>query len=146
MSKELVKRACMERAILDILTEAAGETRDQLRGELDPGDRSNTDLGMAYVSQPKPRVKVVDEQAFFDWVEANLPDEIVTARSVSAGLRNQILRAGSFDGQPVDGIGTVEATPTLTVKPSDRAKVNAPMLLASILETNFEDGFPEVEA
>lgn len=150
MNKDTLNRACLEKAIVDHLKDAHEESRDQLREQLDAGDRITTDLGTAYVTNPKPRWVVTDEQALFDWVEANLPDEIITERKVNPALKDAMLKAGgvTLEGQVIyaDGLGQASGSPTLTVKPSERARLSAPMLVAGALEPPTELGFPELEA
>src|SRR5699024_9015303 len=108
------------------------------------------DLGTAYVTQPRPRWTVADEQALFDWVEGNFPDEIVVERKVNPALRAAILKNGGVvvDGVTHRGDGVEQPTgkPTLTVKPSERAHESAPLLLQRLLEPHAVEGFPEVEA
>jgi len=151
MNKETLNRACLEKAFLDYLRTVHDEqSRAGLRDQLDAGDRITSDLGTAYVTQPRPRWTVADEQALFDWVEGNFPDEIVVERKVNPALRAAILKNGGVvvDGvtHRVDGVEQTTGKPTLTVKPSERAHESAPLLLQGILEPPAVEGFPEVEA
>lgn len=132
--KDLVQRACVEKAILDLLKGAHEVTRAEIRAELDAGDRKSADAGKAWVSEPKPRWKVTDEAALLEYVECNMPDQLVY--QVNPTFRAQLVSSGGvLDGVQVPGIEQVQGSPTLTVKPGDSAHNIASQLLASTVPT-----------
>ena len=111
-------------------TEAAvRKTRAELAGELDAGDRvtikaDGTTLGMVYVTDPKGTLRIVDDEAFLAWVQANHPTAIIPA--VNPAWQRALLSAGAdSNGEVPDGCEVIVGRPTLTVKPSDAAKAIA---------------------
>ena len=131
---DLISRAVLRKAVLDHLHGIDREARDALLYTMRPGDRltawdDETDLGMVYVTKPKPTYRITDPAAFLAWVEANRPDEIVTTVAVSGNFTELIRRQGEAvdpeTGEVVvpDGVSAepVPGSPTLTVKPSPAA-------------------------
>lgn len=132
--RELAARAIGERSILEEADALHRETRTALADAMQPGDRikvkseDGTDLGMVYITDPKPVLRVVDPAAFAEWVEANHPDAYVTvtARQLSASWQADLLRRGCDEaGEVPAGCAEVVGRPTLTVKPTEDARALA---------------------
>ena len=128
-ARDIARRAIGEKAILDAAKELHDQTRAELAGELEAGDRvtikaDGTPLGMVYVTDPKGALRIVDEVAFLAWVQANHPTAIIPA--VNPAWQRALLSAGAdSNGEVPDGCEVVVGRPTLTVKPSDAAKAIA---------------------
>lgn len=129
-ARDIARRAIGEKAILDAAKQLNDQTRAELAGQMEPGDRltikadDGTPLGMAYVSDPKGTLRVVDDAAFLEWVQANHPTAIIPA--VNPSWQRALLAAGAdTNGEVPDGCEVVVGSPTLTVKPSDEAKAIA---------------------
>lgn len=128
-ARDLARRAIGEKAILDAAKELHDQTRAELAGELEAGDRvtikaDGTPLGMVYVTDPKGTLRIVDDEAFLAWVQANHPTAIIPA--VNPAWRRALLAAGAdSNGEVPDGCEVIVGRPTLTVKPSDAAKAIA---------------------
>ena len=128
-ARDIARRAIGEKAILDAAKELHDQTRAELAGELEAGDRvtikaDGTPLGMVYVTDPKDALRIVDEVAFLAWVQANHPTAIIPA--VNPAWQRALLAAGAdSNGEVPAGCEVVVGRPTLTVKPSDAAKAIA---------------------
>ncbi|MGC4106070.1 MAG: hypothetical protein QM753_06905 [Thermomicrobiales bacterium] len=139
--RELAARAILEKAILDELTEANADTRQQLAGSgIEPGDRVTVrDLGHVLMTNPKPGRRVVDWAAFTRWVETYAPDQIITTVQISPGFIKRLTTAGEYvdpeSGEVLvpDGLGTTVGTPQLRVDTTDVAKDVARGLLGRAL-------------
>ena len=125
-ARDIARRAIGEKAILDAAKELHDQTRAELAGELEAGDRvtikaDGTPLGMVYVTDPKGTLRVVDEESFLRWVERNHPTAIIP--QVNPAWKRTLLSAGAdVNGEIPDGCETVVGAPTLTVKPTDEAR------------------------
>ena len=138
--RDIARRAIGEKAILDAAKELHDQTRAALAEGMEAGDRltikadDGTALGMAYVSDPKGTLRIVDDEAFLAWVQANHPTAIIPA--VNAAWQRALLAAGAdANGEVPDGCEVVVGRPTLTVKPSDAAKAIALGLVTRELES-----------
>lgn len=132
--RDIARRAIGEKSILDAAKELHDATRALLSEGMHAGDRytikadDGTDLGMVYVTNPKGTLRVVDEESFLNWVERNHPTAIIP--QVNPAWKRTLLSAGAdVNGEIPDGCETVVGAPTLTVKPTDEAR----MLAASTL-------------
>ena len=132
--RDIARRAIGEKAILDAAKELHDATRELLSEGMHAGDRytikadDGTDLGMVYVTNPKGTLRVVDEESFLAWVQANHPTAIIP--QVNPAWKRALLSAGAdVNGEIPDGCETVVGAPTLTVKPTNEAR----MLAASTL-------------
>ena len=132
--RDIARRAIGEKAILDAAKELHDQTRTELTVGMEAGDRltikadDGTPLGMVYVTDPKGTIRVVDDEAFLAWVERNHPTAIIP--QVNPSWKRTLLSAGAdVNGEIPDGCETVVGAPTLTVKPTDEAR----MLAASTL-------------
>ena len=125
-ARDLVRRAIGEKAVLDEAKLLHDQTRAALLKGMEPGDRikvkdGDTDLGMAYVTDPSGTLRVVDEAAFVAWVAENHPGAIIQA--VSPAWQRSLLAKGADDnGEVPDGCEVVKGNPTLTVKPTPDAR------------------------
>ena len=128
-ARDIARRAIGEKAILDAAKELHDQTRAELAGELEAGDRvtikaDGTPLGMVYVTDPKGTLRIVDDEAFLVWVQANHPTAIIPA--VNPAWQRALLAAGAdSNGEVPDGCEVIVGRPTLVVKPSDAAKAIA---------------------
>ena len=128
-AREVARRAIGEKAILDAAKELHDQTRAELSGEIEAGDRvtikaDGTPLGMVYVTDPKGTLRIVDDEAFLAWVQANHPTAIIPA--VNPAWQRALLSAGAdSNGEVPDGCEVIVGRPTLVVKPSDAAKAIA---------------------
>ena len=128
-AREVARRAIGEKAILDAAKELHDQTRADLAGELEAGDRvtikaDGVSLGMVYVTDPKGTLRIVDDEAFLAWVQANHPTAIIPA--VNPAWQRALLSAGAdSNGEVPDGCEVIVGRPTLVVKPSDAAKAIA---------------------
>ena len=128
-ARDVARRAIGEKAILDAAKELHDQTRAELAGELEAGDRvtikaDGTPLGMVYVTDPKGTLRIVDDEAFLAWVQANHPTAIIPA--VNPAWQRALLAAGAdSNGEVPDGCEVIVGRPTLVVKPSDAAKAVA---------------------
>lgn len=142
---DLIVRAVLRKAVLDQLHGIDREARDALLYTMRPGDRltawdDETDLGMVYVTKPRPTYRITDPAAFLAWVETNRPDEIVTTVAVSANLTERVRAHGELvdlvTGEVVvpDGVSAEPepGSPTLTVKPSPAAVSLAAARIAAL--------------
>lgn len=138
-ARDIARRAIGEKAILDAAKELHDQTRAELAGELEAGDRvtikaDGTPLGMVYVTDPKGTLRIVDDEAFLAWVQANHPTAIIPA--VNPAWQRALLAAGAdSNGEVPDGCEVVVGRPTLVVKPSDAAKAIALGLVQRELES-----------
>lgn len=145
--RDLARRAVLESAVLDVLSEAYDETRVALRSGMQEGDRlkitadDGTDLGQVYVTSPKGGgAYIYDFSALMLWVEKHCPEYLVTTTTVSTTFRDRLLRAGGewldeATGEVLtpDGMGTKpRPTGSLTVKPTEAATDVARRLLGVI--------------
>lgn len=126
-ARDLARRAIGEKAILDAARQLHDETRAELAGLMEAGDRlvirtdDGTPLGSAYVTDPKGTLRVVDDTAFLDWVQANHPTAIVP--TVNPAWQRALLAAGcDINGEVPDGCELVVGSPTLTVRPSPESR------------------------
>ena len=128
-ARDIARRAIGEKAILDAAEKLHAQTRAELAGELEAGDRvtikaDGTPLGMVYVTDPKGTLRIVDDEAFLAWVQANHPTAIIPA--VNPAWQRALLAAGAdSNGEVPDGCEVIVGRPTLVVKPSDAAKAIA---------------------
>ena len=128
-ARDIARRAIGEKAILDAAKELHDQTRAELSGEMEAGDRvtvkaDGVPLGMVYVTDPKGTLRIVDDEAFLAWVQANHPTAIIPA--VNPAWQRALLSAGAdSNGEVPDGCEVIVGRPTLTVKPSDAAKAIA---------------------
>ena len=139
---DLVRRALVEKAILDAATALNQDTRTSLAtsmkaGERQPCEIDGVDLGMVYMTKPTTSVRVVDQAAFLAWVSEHAPGAIVT-RTVTevspAWVKSVLAKGCTDDGEVPDGLAEVTGRPTLTVKPTDHAKALARGLVQRELE------------
>ena len=138
-ARDVAKRALIEKAILDELSQANSCTRDELTAQdLQPGDRvSVDDLGYVLMTQPKPVYKVTDWTVLTKWIEDHAANwGLVVQTSVSQAWVKRVLADGGEWTDPetgeifqVPGLGMERATPQLRVVPSDQAAVVARDLL-----------------
>lgn len=127
--EEMARRLIGERALLDEAGVMHAATREEAAEVFGPGDRKDLgDLGMVYVTKPKGAWKVVDQNALFEWLSEHAPQYIVerVVREVSPLILRQLDegRLPDADGELVEvpGVEQVMGRPTLTVKPSAKAR------------------------
>ena len=128
-ARDIARRAIGEKAILDAAEKLHAQTRAELAGELEAGDRvtikaDGTPLGMVYVTDPKGTLRIVDDEAFLAWVERNHPTAIVPLLN-PAWQRALLAKGADENGEVPDGCEVIVGRPTLVVKPSDAAKAVA---------------------
>lgn len=138
-ARDVAKRALIEKAILDELSQANSCTRNELTAQdLQPGDRvSVDDLGYVLMTQPKPVYKVTDWTVLTKWIEDHAADwGLVIQTSVSQSWVKRVLADGGEWTDPetgeifqVPGLGMDRSAPQLRVVPSDQAAVVARDLL-----------------
>ena len=146
---ELARRAVLEASILGELADANDNTRRALYEALRAGERvpvtvDGHALGHALVTNPQETWKVQDWSALTRWVEANVPDRMVTkvttTTEVDPAYVAQLLRNSgehvTDDGEVLypDGIGASKGTPRLTVNPTDAAHEVARTLIGRMPE------------
>ncbi len=129
---DLARRAVGEKAILDAATELNAATREELAALLSRGtkltiftDDESVELGQVWVANPKPTLRVVDEDALMLWVAEHHPGALVEVREtrISPAWLKGLLAAGADEnGEIPPGVAEVAGRPTLTVRPSDAAK------------------------
>lgn len=142
-TRDVAKRALIEKAILDELAQAAGCTRDELSAQdLQPGDRVTVDdLGYVLMTNPKPVYKVTDWTALTKWIEDYAADwGLVVQTSVSQAWVKKVLADGGEWTDPesgevfqVPGLGMERSAPQLRVAPSEQAAVRARSILGASL-------------
>lgn len=128
MSRDLARQAIGEKCILDAARELHDQTRTELAGDLEPGDRLQVGtLGMVYMTAPKGSWKITSPAAVLAWAREHAPHLIVTREEVPA---LPLDADGEFvlpDGESVrpDGVEWVVGGPVLTVKPTSEARAVA---------------------
>lgn len=139
--RDKARRALLEKAILDELSEANESTREAVREGMVPGDKLQVPgLGYVQMSDPKPSWRVVDEQAFAAWASNHAPEAFIQITVMSTHWRKQVLRDGEYtdpeSGEVLtpDGIGKVAGSPVLSVHPSDAAHELARKFVGAQLE------------
>lgn len=140
-TRDMVRQVIGAQAIVDEAGKHVKQMRQALLLEMGAGDRvtikddAGEQLGMVYVTDPKPRVQVTDSEALRTWVEANRPEEIVWTASVRASFVDALIADGGIDantGECVPGIEAKVGTPTLAVKPAERARELAADMLPGL--------------
>ena len=113
------------------------------RGARWPGFAGDTKIGTVTLTDPKPTWRVVDRDAWFLWVKANHPDEIVTTEAVRSSFETALLGRIQASGEIPDGVDLVEVAVALQVKPDvDAAQVIAAELAANgVTLTEWLDSF-----
>lgn len=144
-ARDLARRAIGEKSILDAAEKLHAQTRAELAGELEAGDRvtikdaEGTTLGLAYVSDPAQRWKVTDPALLLAWAKEHAPHLVVSrvveeVPSLPLDDQGEIALPTGECVRP-DGVSAVRGRPTLTVKPSDAAKALALSLVTRELES-----------
>lgn len=137
--RDLYRRGLLEKAILDELSTANEQTRDEMRQDMLPGDKvAVPGLGYVQVTVPKPSLQVVDWAAFTAWANEHCPEAFVTQIVMSKPWLAQLLKTGEYIDEAgevlvPDGVGTVQGTPQLRVVPTDEAHELARGLLGTQL-------------
>lgn len=146
--RTLAARAILESAILNELGAAYDDTRHALRETMRPGERIEADdeLGTVLVTKPRPAEGVVDWPAFTRWIEAHIPDAMitVTTRKINPAIVAALVKAGEWvdpaTGEILtpDGIGRTSPAPQLRVQPSDLAAEQARLILGAVPALEIE--------
>lgn len=126
--KNLVRRALMEKAILDELKAAHEATRAALGESLESGDRlASAGLGYAQVTNPPARWVVTDRAAFETWAAEVAPQYVRTV--VSDELVRRCSAGAYIDGDgvvhDVPGMEETRGAPVLRVVPEAGARERA---------------------
>ena len=144
MSGDMYRAAVLRKAILAELSAADDEARDDLRADLNPGDKravwdGGTKLGYVQMTEPKGSWTVIDWAAFGRWVEENVPDAIVVTQAINQVWQARVLRTGKAEVvdpetgevREVTPAGVVLSTPApqLRVAPTDECKARAVAIL-----------------
>lgn len=147
--KELARRLVIEKAILDVLAEANGETRAQANEAYEPGDADAvTDFGRVRRDKPSQSWRVLDHTAFAHWVDRNAPEALVTTVTINSAWRDRVLKTGTVRVERVDeetgevtevdvtpdGVGLVTSQKGVTVTTTDAAEDAARALLADAMK------------
>lgn len=147
---ELARTVVAHKALKEFLSGKELDAKGHLLGEMRKGDRigvpddDGTDLGTVTYSSGSRTPKVTNEDAFFDWVAANRPDEIV--ETVKQGVRpayeaavlGEVKTHGGHlteDGEivPVPGVEVMQGDPYLMVKTTPDAKERTRIALGAAL-------------
>jgi hypothetical protein len=113
-------RAAKAKLLTDMVEQ--GVERIRVKGD------DNANLGAVSLTAGDPSAKVVDEQAFTDWVTKRYPAAVVPV--VVPAFRKKLLDAATAAGDPVDtetgevipGVELIPGEPYLTCRPTDVAR------------------------
>lgn len=125
---EIASRLVREKAVLDLLTEHARETRAEATGVYAPGAADPVgDLGRVRMDKGRAAVRVVDERALLIWMEEHCPHEIVTTHAPNSAWVRALDGAAWVDpttGEVLDvpGVEMVPGSPRLVVTTSDEGR------------------------
>jgi len=135
LTTEQAARLVLASAIRDAIGDRVEEIRQELKPELNPGDRTaaivdGVAIGAVQMTQTKPAAKVVDYGALMVWVMEHVPAAIVTpSPTVSSAWVATLLKNGGEWTDPttgevleVPGLGMSQAGAQLRVVPNDAAK------------------------
>ena len=134
LSTDQAARLVLASAIRDAIGERVEDIRQELRPELNPGDRTTAyvdgvQIGAVQMTQTKPAAKVVDYAALMIWAMEHVPAAIVTTQTVSSAWVATLLRSGGewTDQETgevfvIPGLGMSQAGAQLRVVPNDAAK------------------------
>lgn len=90
--------------------------KSELMGELNPGDsvsgRYDLDgqelpLGKATRTEPRPAWKITDPDALLEWAEANMPDLVVTQKTLDKAGTDELLRTIKHQNAAITSEGEV---------------------------------------
>jgi len=134
LTTEQAARLVMASAVRDAVGDRVEEIRQELRSELNPGDRTaaivdGVAIGAVQMTQTKPAAKVIDYGALMIWAMEHAPAAIVTTQTVSSAWVARLLKDGGEWIDPttgevleVPGLGVSQAGAQLRVVPNDAAK------------------------
>lgn len=120
MTRLLQLRLGLEKVLRKQLDTGKDQLKDSARADMLPGDRLGVPLPngerFATVSLVKgaTTANVTDEDAFFDWVAENRPDQIETVTRVRPGFAQAVTDQAKKDGAAVDKT-TGETIPGVTL-------------------------------
>lgn len=132
--KNLVRRALVEKAILDHLRESHEDTRKALAESLEAGDRlASKGLGYAQVTNPPARWTVTDRAAFEAWAKEVAPAFVKTETRTVTTVADELVKrcaAGVYidengEVHDVPGMSETYAAPVLRVVPDSGARERA---------------------
>jgi len=147
LSTEQAARLVMASAIRDAIGDRVEEIRQELRPELNAGDRTTAlldgvNVGAVQMTQTKPATRVVDYGALMAWALEHNPTAIVTTRTVNSAWVDRILKGGGEWTDPetgevfeVPGLGTSQASAQLRVTVTDNARSWALTALEAAMNT-----------
>jgi len=135
LSTDQAARLVLATAISHAIADRVTDIRDELRPELNAGDRTTAlvdgvNVGAVQMTQTKPATKVVDYGALMVWVMEHNPTALVTpAPTVSSAWVERVLKNGgewtdSETGEvhQVPGLGVSQAGAQLRVTVTDDAR------------------------
>lgn len=147
--KQIARQLVIEKAILDVLGEANGETRARAKDEYEPGDADSVaNFGRVRMDKASQSWKVIDHSALAHWVDENAPDALVTVVQINSSWLNRVLKTGTvriertdtatgeiteIDVTP-DGVGLITSNPRLVVTTTDEAEDAARVLLSDAMK------------
>ena len=144
LEREIATRLVLQRAVLEMLTDANKELRAECAGGMRPGDATVVEtpdgerLGRVRMDRPRTSVRLVDETALVEWCRAHRPSEL--EYRVRPAFAEALRKSGGVlvdheTGEMVDVPGfeaTTAAAGTLTVEVGESARAAAAVLVARI--------------
>jgi len=133
LSTDQAARLVLATAISHAIADRVTDIRDELRPELNAGDRTTAlldgvNVGAVQMTQTKPAARVVDYGALMAWAMEHNPTAIVTTKTVNSAWVDRILKNGGewidSDGvvYEVPGLGVSQASAQLRVTVTDDAR------------------------
>ena len=156
-SREVAARLVLQRAILECLTDANKQLRDEVALELQPGDAQAVNaitggrLGRVRMDKPRTSTRLVDEAKFVAWCKQHNPDGLeLRARPA---LVEAIRKAGGVvvdretgEVTEIPGFETVTAAQgSLVVEMTDLARSSAATMLSGLLTPSIPTGLTDDE-
>jgi len=134
LTTEQAARLVLATAISHAIADRVTDIRDELRPELNAGDRTTAlldgvNVGAVQMTQTKPATRVVDYGALMAWAMEHNPTAIITTTTVNSAWVDRILKGGGEWTDPetgevleVPGLGVSQASAQLRVTVTDDAR------------------------